>query len=194
MKVPNVVLPTLDYCARGFLCLFVTIIGGMYYPVEVCYTDEFGSWSFLYKLFYVQISWGFKRYFYHAAFLFGSSTFIASGLGYNGSEIKDDKVVKHKWDRIMGVLLWEAETATNANSFLKAWNHRVHIWIKYYLSERIAGKDGRVTTLQYLEIYIVSAFWHGFYPFYYITFTCVALASFAHKDIYGCWYLFRNIP
>lgn len=115
----------------------------MYFSVETLYTDEFGTWSLGYKLFYVHIAWGIKRYFYYSAFMFETAAFIACGLGYNGAEMKDDKIVDHKWDRIVGVHFWEAETAADANSFLKAWNHRVHIWIKYYLSERIMDKDSR---------------------------------------------------
>ena len=42
--------------------------------------------------------------------------------------------------------------------------------------------------------FMISAFWHGFYPFYYITFSFVILASFAHKDVYGMRILFRSIP
>ena len=41
---------------------------------------------------------------------------------------------------------------------------------------------------------MVSAFWHGFYPFYYITFSFAILASFAHKDVYGMRILFSAIP
>lgn len=41
---------------------------------------------------------------------------------------------------------------------------------------------------------MVSAFWHGFYPFYYITFSFAILCSFAHKDVYSMWMLFSAIP
>lgn len=90
--------------------------------------------------------------------------------------------------------LYDSETASNANEFLKAWNHRVHVWLKYYVSERITGVGQRPKTWHYLAIYAISAFWHGFYPFYYVTFSVGALGSFAHKDIYQCWYLFKDIP
>ena len=38
------------------------------------------------------------------------------------------------------------------------------------------------------------AFWHGFYPFYYVVYFAVFLVTNTHKDIYGCWFLFRGIP
>mmetsp|Transcript_20478 Transcript_20478/g.24078 ORF Transcript_20478/g.24078 Transcript_20478/m.24078 type:complete len:196 (+) Transcript_20478:577-1164(+) len=182
----------------GLACLGLTIVGSFYFPVGWCYTDEFSERSLFEKLAYVQVAWWLKRYFYYTAFSFTTGAFVAIGLGYNGSPSDDDeddfRPVEEKWDRIMGVYIWEAETASNANSFLRAWNHRVHIWIKYYLSERLVGKDGRPQTIHYITIYFISAFWHGFYPFYYITFSLIAMATFAHKDIYQCWFLLRNLP
>ena len=73
---------------------------------------------------------------------------IACGFGYDGQAEVDDKDVdskdpdakgEHKWDKFVGVYLIDAETSTNCNEFFKAWNHRVHIWIKYYCSERLVG-------------------------------------------------------
>lgn len=41
---------------------------------------------------------------------------------------------------------------------------------------------------------MTSAFWHGFYPFYYVAFAFALIASFAHKDCYSMWIFFRPIP
>ena len=135
-------------------------------------------------MLYIQIAWSLRRYFYYATFFFETGSFIATGIGYNGAEMKDDKIVEHKWDRVRGLLWWEAETANNVNSFMRAWNHRVHLWIKFYLAERLVGKDGKPAAWQYVVIYCVSAFWHGFYPFYYVSFSHIATAAFAHKSVY----------
>jgi len=108
--------------------------------------------------------------------------------------MKKEEIVVHVWDRIVGVYLLEAELATDSNGFLRNWNHRVHIWIKFYLSERIVSKGSRPKTWQYIVIFLISAFWHGFYPFYYITFSCAVISTFVCKDIYNCWFIFRSIP
>ena len=63
-------------------------------------------------------------------------------MGYNGrEEVKDsnvdaknpDQKGAHKWDKFVSLELFNAETATNINGFLKAWNHRIHLWLKYYV-------------------------------------------------------------
>ena len=194
-KIPSPVLPSLRLLLEGLVSMILFLIGDANYPVSYCYTDEFGEWSLAYKLFYAHVAWQFKRLFYYMAFRFSQGAMVAIGFGYNGEEEeKESKVVKHNWDRIVGVYIFECEVASNANSFLKSWNNRVHVWIKHYLSERLTGENGRPSTIQYITIYFISAFWHGFYPFYYVTFGCIFLSSFAHKDLYQCWFILRSIP
>lgn len=45
-----------------------------------------------------------------------------------------------------------------------------------------------------LAVFITSAFWHGFYPFYYVMFFFSAILSELAKDIYRSRILFRWIP
>ncbi len=43
-------------------------------------------------------------------------------------------------------------------------------------------------------VFITSAFWHGFYPFYYVMFFFSAILGEIAKDIYRSRILFRWIP
>lgn len=45
-----------------------------------------------------------------------------------------------------------------------------------------------------MTVFIVSAFWHGFYPFYYVMFFFAAIMGEVAKDVYRSRYLFRFIP
>ena len=202
--MPSPVLESLKYAAYSIACIGIFSVGSSFFPIEHCYSDEFAESSMGYKFFYANLAGMFHRYFYYTAFLFQTGTAIASGLGFNGrkevspSDDVDPKDSDRKgaplWDKIVGVYVLDVELATNINTTLHYWNMRVHIWIKYYISERLAGKGQRPTTVHYLLTFFTSAFWHGFYPFYYITFSYLLLSSFAHKDVYNMWYLFRNIP
>jgi len=42
--------------------------------------------------------------------------------------------------------------------------------------------------------FIVSAFWHGFYPFYYVMFFFAAVLAELSKDVYRSKILFEFIP
>lgn len=52
----------------------------------------------------------------------------------------------------------------------------------------------RPGTFQNLLTFLVSGFWHGFYPFYYIMFFFCALLGEVAKDIYRSRILFEFIP
>ena len=144
------------------------------------------------------------RYFYYSAFFFETGAVIASGLGYNGrAEVSEstvvdpknsDKLGSHKWDKIIGAYWWQAETSTNAGDFLKTWNYRVHVWSKHYNLERIVEQGKKPTMGQFLTVFAVSAFWHGWYPQYYVSFAFGAIVSISHRDIYQCWFFFKDIP
>ena len=144
-NIPSPVLQSLKPMVKGITCLAIYLVLDIYLPVNTVFTDEFGEFSFGYRLLYTQLCWYGKRCFYYTIFYFSTGHFIAIGLGYNGTEEKDGKIVKHKWDRIIGCYVYGTETASSANNFMREWNYRVHTWIKYYLSERLVGESGRPT-------------------------------------------------
>ena len=204
-KVPSPILESLKYLCYGITVIVIFSLGAGNFPIMYCYSDEFMEHSFLYKFAYANTSGYFAKFFYYSAFLFQTGTAIASGFGYNGrSEVDDSELVdiqtnpdrkgEHQWDKFIGVYVYDCETATSSNTFLNKWNYRVHVWLKYYISERLSGKDQRPKTSHYLITFMMSAFWHGFYPFYYVTFTFIIFASFAHKEVYNMWFLFRAVP
>jgi lysophospholipid acyltransferase len=55
-------------------------------------------------------------------------------------------------------------------------------------------EDERPGTIQNLITFLVSAFWHGFYPFYYVMFIFAGLFAELTKDIYRSRIFFEFIP
>lgn len=55
---------------------------------------------------------------------------------------------------------------------VECWNSTVQIWLKKYVYLRIFSEEElkRKQTVAQLATNAISAFWHGFYPGYYITF------------------------
>ena len=74
------------------------------------------------------------------------------------------------------------------------WNHSVHIWLKNYVALRQVKPGEKLTTTANVITFLVSGFWHGFYPFYYVMFFMAALFVEACKDIYRARVLFSGIP
>jgi lysophospholipid acyltransferase len=74
------------------------------------------------------------------------------------------------------------------------WNHQIHLWLKYYIYNRTLVPGKKPGLMNNLAVFITSAFWHGFYPFYYVKFFFSAILSELAKDIYRSRILFRWIP
>jgi lysophospholipid acyltransferase len=70
----------------------------------------------------------------------------------------------------------------------------VHLWLKYYIGGRIVAKGVRPTFGQNMIVFMVSAFWHGFYPFYYVTFVLAMISTEIAKDLFKAKrYLFYGL-
>jgi hypothetical protein len=106
---------------------------------------------------------------------------IASGMGYNG---KDEKTKKDKWDTVVSCYIIEAETSVSAQKFLAAWNHQVHLWLKYYVQHRLVKTDEHPTIVATCATFMVSALWHGVYPMYFACFFYIFLCCEISKDFY----------
>lgn len=132
------------------------------------------------------------RQFYYGPFKFTNGAVIAAGLSYNG--YKGEKSSEHKWDKIVGCKAIPVETATNIVDLLRDWNIQVHLWLKYYVQQRAVTPGQRAGFKETLTTFMISAFWHGFFPGYYTLFFGYALLGEISKDIYKSWILFEFIP
>jgi lysophospholipid acyltransferase len=56
------------------------------------------------------------------------------------------------------------------------------------------GPSGKPTLMISMGTFAISAFWHGFYPFYYVMFFECALFVELSKEVYRCRILFDFIP
>ena len=109
------------------------------------------------------------------------SAIIISGLGYNptlptstnGQKGESTEIV-HKFDRVENCVIREIEITANPRRRIQYWNRTVHLWLKYNLFLRLLNVENKTFKnnrgLASLITFMVSAFWHGFYPVYYIFF------------------------
>ena len=70
----------------------------------------------------------------------------------------------------------------------------MHLWLKFYIQARLVEPGKKASWQANMSTFIVSAFWHGFYPFYYIMFFFAAILNEVAKDLYKARYLFKFIP
>lgn len=77
---------------------------------------------------------------------------------------------------------------------MQHWNHMIHIWLKHYVYNRTLVPGKRPGLYNSMAVFVVSAFWHGFYPQYYVMFFFAAFMGEVAKDIFRSRFLFRFIP
>lgn len=70
----------------------------------------------------------------------------------------------------------------------------IHIWLKHYVYNRTLVNGQKPGLVNSMAVFIVSAFWHGFYPFYYVMFFFCAFLGELAKDVYRSRIYFSFIP
>jgi lysophospholipid acyltransferase len=158
---------------HGIIYAVVLVVGGQRYTTQYCGTEEFENSSLLYKFLYFNFSIAVLRSKYYVGWKLSQSSVIFCGLGYNISyDEKGNKI--ETYNRVENINITKIETDINPQSRIYYWNRTVHLWLKYYLFLRLINVERKPfknnKALVTFVTFMVSAFWHGFYPVYFFFF------------------------
>lgn len=120
---------------------------------------------------------------YYGVWSLSEGACVLCGIGYNGL---DPATNRAKWDRLTNIKPWEIETAQNARAYLGFWNINTNHWLRNYMYLRVTPKGKKPGFRATLATFVTSAFWHGFYPGYYLTFVLAALVQTVAKSKFSC--------
>ncbi len=136
-----------------------------------CGTEEYANKSLIYKLGYVYASLIVIRAKYYTGWKLGQGSIDLCGLGYT-VKIKEDGSEEITFDKIEACNFFTMEWSINPRIKIQYWNRSVHLWLKYYLYLRLASTKAleKKKWVASLITFLASAFWHGFYPAYYLFF------------------------
>ncbi|KAJ5077112.1 oysgedart isoform a [Anaeramoeba ignava] len=158
--------------------------GGLMFFLSIYFNDDFlktggylkSNWI---RRFLFSIGLGIAvRSRYYTGMIMSEGANIFSGFGFNGYDKNGNK----KWDRLVVFHPIKVETAQSWRDVSESWNIRVNAWLKRYAYLRFApiGTNKSTTVASYLT-YLISAFWHGLYPGYYMAFLTMSLVLEAGK-------------
>lgn len=152
-----------------FILFLANVVGYLYisprWPIAHLLDQQFiGAVSWIKKILYLLVSSSFLRCKYYIAWLCADVTGNLAGIGFSGY----DEQGNPKWDANYNVALWDVEMSTNPRQCMNAWNIGVTHWLRTTVYERSPIAPTLLT-------YVLSAFWHGFYPGYFFTFISAAL-------------------
>ena len=123
------------------------------------FTADFANLCLFTKLIVLHLGTFVGRCKYYAAWSFAEFSLVLAG--YNSESACNADI-------------FQLETAWNMPSALGQWNKSISYWLKTYVFKR-----GPFTsrTMNMALTRFVSAFWHGFYPGYYLTFMFLLLGD-----------------
>lgn len=136
--------------------LLCAMLGLMMFSPFYMTTSAFAAYKFLDKLKYLFISMLLVRCKYYFAWSLAEMSYIISSCS---------QFVSHKG---RNVHILDVELPHNTHQILNSWNICTNMWLKTTVYEKVKPAYGSTTAI--IATNVVSAFWHGFYPGYYITF------------------------
>lgn len=175
-KSPPPYLPGLWKLAQGLFFFVAHTVVSLKFPCAAMLSDPtfFKTGTFVTRYASVWIALLAVRFKYYFGWKVAEGSGCMSGIGYNGI----DKVTgKAKWDRIENIDVWSYETSRSLRTSSQNWNKTTNLWLRRYVYDRAP----RAYNLYFT--YLVSAFWHGFYPGYYMFFLSVAAATVVHRQV-----------
>ena len=142
--------------------------GGARFPTSTLYSPEFIEMPLWHRTAQYLICMFFTRAKYYFVWLMAEGANLLGGFGYVGGD-------KDAWRGARNIDIWGMETHKSVSEASRAWNQKTQTWLERYTYNRTGGS--------LLATYFVSAFWHGFYPGYYIFFIGFAIGTMAQRKL-----------
>lgn len=194
-KVQKTFLPSLAYLLSSFVALAIVVLFSDKYNQKTMITQEFADLSFFDKYIYLTITEQVHRFKYFTAWLMATANVTGPGLNYN----PEGKTFFQKFGKIVAVRPIDHQIGDNVRDKLEAWNTPSQLWLRndVYLrivSEEEARKNPSKATFASNITFMVSAFWHGFYPNYYVAFFFMFLFQQIWRILYRARDRLRWVP
>lgn len=178
--IPSNIMPSLIPFLKSLVNMIVFVVLGGMFPLldtvdpqkntPVVVTPEFLEKPWIYRYAYLWIGLFAVREKYYFAW---NTAEGANNIWYAGFEGFDDKGQPKGWDISSNVDVVGFETAPNLSTLSKEWNKKTSLWLTRYVYIRTGGN--------LMAVYGLSAFWHGFYPGYYLFFLSVPILTMCER-------------
>lgn len=179
-KIPSQILPSLKPFIASLICLGAFVVGNGAFPLldptdpqnflPVVITPEFLKKPWINRYAYSWFALFCIRMKYYFAWKNAEG---ASNIWYAGFEGFDKDGKAKGWENSNNVDILDFETAPNIKTLSAAWNKKTANWLGRYVYMRTNGS--------LLATYGMSAFWHGFYPGYYMFFLTVPFLTVCER-------------
>ncbi|KAI4207357.1 MAG: hypothetical protein LQ346_000607 [Caloplaca aetnensis] len=178
-KIPRSGTPAALKALTGLLWIFLFLRFSAWYNTSFVMSSDYMKYSFPRRIWILEMLGFSTRMKYYGVWYLTEGACILSGLGYKGI---DPKTGRAQWNRLENVNPWGIETAQNTRAYLENWNKNTNNWLRNYMYLRVTPKGKKPGFRASLATFITSAFWHGFYPGYYLSFVLAAFLQTVAKN------------
>ena len=178
-KIPRSGTPAFIKAVTGIGWILMFIQLSSWYNNDLVLGEAFKDYAFLHKVWVLQMLGFTARLKYYGVWTLTEGACILSGLGYKGVDPKTGRV---DWNRLRNVDAFGVELAQNSRAYLGNWNMNTNNWLRNYIYLRVTPKGKKPGFRASLATFTTSAFWHGFYPGYYLSFLLAAFIQTVAKS------------
>ncbi|MCJ1385934.1 lysophospholipid acyltransferase [Xylographa soralifera] len=178
-KIPRSGTPAAMKAIAGLAWIFLFLKFSTWYNVDLVLGNQYMQYSFLRRVWILEMLGFSTRLKYYGVWSLTEGACILSGLGYKGIDPKTGRV---QWNRLQNVNPWGIESAQNSRAYLENWNMNTNAWLRNYMYLRVTPKGKKPGFRASLATFVTSAFWHGFYPGYYLSFVLAAFVQTTAKN------------
>lgn len=173
-----------------FWIIIVATLGGIF-NVKALLSPDFKDYPWYKKVLYQLGTIELLKFTYYTVWCIVDSGMILGGLAYNGV----DKQGNILYNRYTNVTELNVELGYYVKSAVYAWNTTIQYWMKKYVYMRLISKDEKPPLWKFFLVFVISAFWHGFYPSYYFFFFYVGTYLYLSAEVkYIYSYYLRSLP
>ena len=165
------------------------------FPADAIYNGGLDSFHPVQRLIYIWLCILLARTKYFVVWYLAHSACILSGFGYTGKAEKGAKSSLYNsmfdrsvdsegndWSGCSNGNYFAVELSQNVKGVTDNWNMGVGHWLKNVVYFRLTSVLGERSQLPVLLTQLYSAFWHGFYPGYYLFFTSASLLTIVARN------------
>ena len=178
-KIPRSSTPATIKAVIGLFWIFMFLKFSAWYNTSLVLGDQYMKYGFLRRVWILEMLGLSTRMKYYGVWCLTEGACILSGMGYKGVDPKTGNV---DWNRLQNVNPWGIESAQNSRAYLENWNMNTNNWLRNYMYLRVTPKGKKPGFRASLATFITSAFWHGFYPGYYLSFILAAFLQTIAKS------------
>ena len=180
-KIPQSHIPATIKLITGLVWILLFLQFNPRYNANLVLSDQYLLYGFFRRVWLLEMLGFTTRMKYYGVWSLTEGACVLAGIGYNGVNPKTGKV---DWNRLQNVNPLGVELAQNSRAYLDNWNMNTNHWLRNYMYLRVTPKGKKPGFRASLATFVTSAFWHGFYPGYYLTFVLAAfLQTIAKSEI-----------